>query len=220
VTAPKIILILVLTLGIAGTASSLVLADDQSQSVRAATLDDGDASGARTRRARPTTPPAPTTTAAAVAPIVARAPHTSPAGPDHDAPADEPRPEPHNDLNASFDFTPQPPQQNGGANHNAADSFAAAPSCSHQCITKGIAYAHGNDVEIVVETNVPAQIWISVVATIDGEERHWEDWTYHGETSHTWLLEDLTPGVTYYVMAAATDDDQYTSYAWGEFTLP
>jgi len=117
-----------------------------------------------------------------------------------------------------------PADQHGGSNgYNASGSLAAAPSCSHRCITKGVAYIHGTDVELVVETNVPAQLFITVVADLDGNgtyEWDWSDSTAFGYTSHSWMLEDLVPGQTYYVMATATDDNLDTDYAWGEFTLP
>jgi hypothetical protein len=212
VTASKIILVIALTLGAAGVGSTLAITGDPAAGPTPASAFDA-ANDSDRRVANPTANPTPPLTHATAA-------DEDPAASPAEVPADDTPPvEPYQSM--SFDFTPLAPQNNGSVGHNAADSFVAVPSCSHQCITKGVARVQGNDVEIVVETNVPAQIWISVVATIDGEEEHWADWTAtFGHTSHTWLLEDLVPGVTYYVMAAATDDNQYTSHAWGEFTLP
>jgi hypothetical protein len=223
VTASKIILVLSLTLAIAAAGAALVLGTDPAAPSSAATAAvAGPEAGLTSLGTNPTPSSAPTAVGLpAFREAPASAEPTPPAPPDHGTPDDDPRPNPSDDgLNASVDFTPLGRPQNGRTNHNAADSFVANPSCSHQCITKGVAHLHGNDVEIVVETNVPAQIFISVTAVIDGEEEIWLDWTSFGHTSHTWLLEDLAPGVTYHVMATATDDNQYTSYAWGEFTLP
>ena len=228
-TASKIILVLSLTLGTAVAGGTLAISTNPGAPSPAAAFEAGAHPGAdlKPMGTNPTPPSAPTTvdpgdeTPASPIELSASTKPGQPTSPDHRTPADRPRPNPGDGgLDASFDFTPLRRPQNGGTNHNAADSFVANPSCSHQCITKGVAYLHGNDVEIVVETNVPAQIFISVTAVIDGEEEIWLDWTSFGHTSHTWLLEDLVPGETYHVMATATDDNQYTSYAWGEFTLP
>ena len=228
-TASKIILVLGLTFGTAVTGSALAMGGDQAAPSPAAGFEAVPDTGAGVSPSggSPTPPSTPTTAArpsdqlAASPSKVPADPYAPPAAQDHQPGHEDLRPNPYDGpVSASFDFTPASRQQNGGTGYNAADSFAPAPSCSHQCITKGVAYLHGSDVEIVVETSVPAQIFISVTAVIDGDEKIWLDWTSFGHTSHTWLLEDLVPGVTYYVMASATDDHQYTSYAWGEFTLP
>jgi|GEM_PF-2896056 len=100
-------------------------------------------------------------------------------------------------------------------------SLAVAPSCSHQCITSGVAYPRGFGVELVVETEVPAKLFLTAVADANGdgdfEESH-ADFSSAGITSHSWALDHLLPGVTYHAMVAATDDDGHTAYAWGEFT--
>jgi hypothetical protein len=141
--------------------------------------------------------------------------HTTPIGPIGELDDDGPVP-------AAFDIVG--PTHKGGSNGNSAsDSLAAAPSCSHQCITKGVAYLHGAGVELVIETSVPAQLYISVVADLDHDgnyESNWIEATAFGYSSYSWVLEGLTEGETYYVMVAATDDNFDTSYAWGEFTLP
>jgi hypothetical protein len=104
----------------------------------------------------------------------------------------------------------------GGAN-----SLAAVPSCSHQCITKGVAYPRGFGAELVVETSVPAKLFITAIADVDGdgdyEETHVES-TPFGLTSHSWALDHLEPATTYHVMAAATDEHNHTAYVWGQFT--
>lgn len=105
-------------------------------------------------------------------------------------------------------------------------SISAGPWCNAQCITEGVAYAHGDDVEIVVKTSVPAQIYVSVLLDEDGDGAHEPGEFHDAETSAglttelTWELEDLVPGATYYGMAAATDIYGNTSYGWGTFTMP
>jgi hypothetical protein len=106
---------------------------------------------------------------------------------------------------------------------DAADGYAAAPSCAHRCITSGVAYAHGDDVELVVETSIPVSFYISVVADLDDDldyEMQLVDSTAFGYTSHSWTLEDAVPGQIYYVMVSATDANFHIDNAWGEFTLP
>lgn len=133
---------------------------------------------------------------------------------------DSPPPVDASDQVATFDLTAPRASQGGPT---AADAFAAAPSCSHQCIVKGVAYVQGTDVEIVVETSVRTQLVITVVADLDHDgsyEGHYYDSTAFGYTSHSWVLEDVVPGQTYYVMVAATDSNLYTSHASGPFTVP
>lgn len=106
--------------------------------------------------------------------------------------------------------------------HGAAGGYAAAPSCAHRCISSGVAYAHGDDVELVVQASLPVSFTITVVADLDHDgdyEMQLADTTYAGYTSYSWTLEDVTPGVPYYVMVTATDDNFDIDYAWGEFTL-
>lgn len=104
---------------------------------------------------------------------------------------------------------------------SASDDLAAAPSCAHQCITRGVAYPRGLGAELVVETSVPAALFVTAIADTDDdgeyEESHLET-TPFGETSHSWALDHLEPDETYHVMAAATDAHGHTSHVWGEFT--
>ncbi len=104
-----------------------------------------------------------------------------------------------------------------------ADDLSGGPWCNVQCITKGVAYEHGTGVEIVVETSVQAQILVTVVRDVDGDDVPdliGSANTPGLDTQLTWVLEDLDPGATYYGMATATDVDGNTSYAWGHFTMP
>lgn len=115
-----------------------------------------------------------------------------------------------------------PPQQTGAPNdHGGPTGLAVEPSCSHQCISRGVAYPRGFGAELIVETTVPATLFLTVVADLDGngsyEDLHVES-TPDAVTEHTWALDHLEPGQTYHVMAAATDDDDHTAYVWGEFT--
>lgn len=171
--------------------------------------------------------PIETTTTSTTAPDVLAAAFEAP-------PSTEPPHEPAADSDAGEHLppTPQPTEfaltmpaqpQDGSNGISASDSLAPAPSCAHQCITKGIAYAHGSGVEIVVETSVPVQLFLSIVADLDHDgnyDDYWVESTVFGYTSYSWVIDNLVAGETYHVMAAATDGDQYTSYAWGQFTLP
>jgi len=122
---------------------------------------------------------------------------------------------------AGFDFTAPPHPKPGTGGHGGPTGLAVAPSCSHQCITRGVAYARGFGAELVVEAELPVQFYLTVIADPDGDgdyEESYADWTPFGVTSHSWALDHLLPGQTYHVMVVATDDDGHTSYAWGEFT--
>jgi hypothetical protein len=141
-------------------------------------------------------------------------PATSPTDPIGDLDDDRPIP-------AGLDFTAPPPEQGATNSLGGPGSLAVAPSCSHQCITKGVAYPRGFGAEILIETSVPAKLFMTAIADVDGdgdyEETHVES-TSFGLTSHSWLLDHLAPGQTYHVMAAATDQHDHTAYVWGEFT--
>lgn len=125
-----------------------------------------------------------------------------------------------------FDLRHAPRDLGGGRSGGpagGADSYSAGPWCNVQCITKGVAYLHGSGVEIVVETSVPVQLFVSVVRDTngDGDYDFSEFTTSQGQTTElSWVLEDLEPGATYYGMAAATDIYGNTSYGWGHFTMP
>lgn len=101
------------------------------------------------------------------------------------------------------------------------NGLAVAPSCSHQCITRGVAYPRGFGALLVVETSVPARLFVTAVADLDHdgdyEDTHVES-TPHAVRSLDWPLDHLQPGETYHVMAAATDEHGHTAYVWGRFT--
>lgn len=113
---------------------------------------------------------------------------------------------------------PKPPKHLGPV---GPGGLAVAPSCSHRCITKGVAHPRGFGALIEVETTVPAKLFLSVVADLDDngtyEDTHVET-TPHGVQHHEWALDHLEPGQTYYGMVAATDEHGHVDYAWGEFT--
>jgi hypothetical protein len=138
---------------------------------------------------------------------------TDPSDPIGDLDDDRPVP-------AGFDFT-APPKKPGAPVFGGPTGLAVEPSCSVQCIKKGVAYPRGFGAELVVETTVPAQLLITAIADLDDngtyEDVH-ADSTGFLVTSRTWDLDHLEPGQTYYVMAAATDEHQHTAYVWGEFT--
>lgn len=118
-------------------------------------------------------------------------------------------------------FTAPPQPKHTSGKFVGPTNLAVAPSCSHQCITKGVAYARGFGAELVVEAELPVQFFLTAVADPDGDGDYqvsYSDWTPFGVTSHSWPLDHLLPGQTYHVMVAATDDDDHTAYAWGEFT--
>ncbi len=106
-------------------------------------------------------------------------------------------------------------------NHAGPGSYSVAPGCHVQCIESGVAYPRGFGAELVVTTTVDADIFISVVADTNDDG----DWDFSEFTSSNgmvddfrWTLDHLDPGQTYYAMAAATDDNDKTSHAFGEFT--
>lgn len=115
-----------------------------------------------------------------------------------------------------------PPKQTGSpGNHVGPTDLAIEASCSHQCISRGVAYPRGFGVELVVETTVPATLFLTVVADLDDngtyEDLHVES-TPFAVSEHAWALDHLEPGQTYHVMAAATDANAHTAYVWGAFT--
>ncbi|MBI2706031.1 MAG: hypothetical protein HYX32_12190 [Actinobacteria bacterium] len=126
----------------------------------------------------------------------------------------------HRPVPAALDFKapPEPAAVNG---YGGPGGLAVAPSCSHQCITRGVAYARGFGAELIVETSMPATLLLTAVADLDGSgdyETVLADWSPGRVSTYSWALDHLQPGQTYYVMAAATDEDDRTAYAWGEFT--
>jgi hypothetical protein len=100
-------------------------------------------------------------------------------------------------------------------------SFSAGPGCAYQCIASGVAHPRGFGVELVVTTKVEADLFMTVVADLDGDgEYEYHDYDYSDPqvTQHSWALDHLEPGQTYYAMVAATDEHGDTSHAFGEFT--
>ncbi len=100
-------------------------------------------------------------------------------------------------------------------------SLSAGPGCQYQCISSGVAYPRGFGAELVVDTKVPADLFMTVITDDDGDgETEFLEAEYSpGKVNHhSWGLDQLDPGQTYYVMVTATDEHDDTSYAWGEFT--
>jgi hypothetical protein len=122
-----------------------------------------------------------------------------------------------------FDPGALPLRSGGGtpAGPQSVDAYSAGPWCIYQCITKGVAYAHGDGVELVVETSVPADIQLIVCRDDDGDfdcDYLATEWTGSLETEFHWVIDPLDPG-TYWVTAGATDANGDSSLAFGEFTL-
>jgi hypothetical protein len=105
--------------------------------------------------------------------------------------------------------------------HAGPGSLSAGPGCAYQCIASGVAYPRGFGAELVVTTKVKADLFMTVVADLDGDgeyEYHDYDYSDPNVTEHSWSLDHLEPGQTYYAMVAATDEHGDTSHAFGEFT--
>lgn len=116
-------------------------------------------------------------------------------------------------------FPDAPTGRPSGYTHGAA--FSAGPGCRYQCITEGVAYPRGFGAELVVATSVPARIFLSIAADTTGDGNYdFADSTnsFGRVTDFSWALDHLEPGQEYLVMAAATDEYDDTSYAWGRFT--
>jgi hypothetical protein len=114
---------------------------------------------------------------------------------------------------AVAELTTSPPSR-GGPTDDAPDDLKAGPGCSIQCITSGVAYAHGSDAELVVTTDTPARIWIMVW----NDDEHYIVNSEVLVQSFSHLFDDLTPGTTYSAMATAVDAAGYVSDAVGSFT--
>jgi hypothetical protein len=100
-------------------------------------------------------------------------------------------------------------------------TFSAGQTCFNQCIKSGVAYPRGFGALLVVETYVPAQVWLGVSADTDGDGGY--DFNDHASsngmvTEFSWALDHLEPGQTYYVIVAATDENDDTAHAYGSFT--
>jgi len=92
----------------------------------------------------------------------------------------------------------------------AADgpTFAAGFSCAYQCVKSGVAYPRGFGALLVVETHVPARLFMSVVDATNSTGM---------VRDFSWPLDHLDPGRTYDAMVAATDEHGDTAYAYGRF---
>ena len=94
-------------------------------------------------------------------------------------------------------------------------TFAAGFSCAYQCIKSGVAYPRGIGALLVVETHVPARLFMSVV---DADNDLVDATNSTGMVSDfSWALDHLEPGQTYFAMVAATDENDDTVYAYGHF---
>lgn len=104
-----------------------------------------------------------------------------------------------------------------GAPTQPADgpTFAAGFSCAYQCIKSGVAYPRGFGALLVVKTHVPARLFMSVV---DDDSDLVDSTNSTGlVTDFSWALDHLDPGRTYYAVVAATDENDDTAYAYGQF---
>jgi len=122
-----------------------------------------------------------------------------------------------------MDLTSIPGAPEGGhaLPHSASDSLSAGPGCDYQCIASGVAYPRGFGAQLVVETKVPADLFMTVVADADDDgeyELHEVTYSPGKVTEFSWNLDHLDPGQRYYAMVAATDQHGDTSHAFGEFT--
>jgi hypothetical protein len=95
-------------------------------------------------------------------------------------------------------------------------TFAAGFSCAYQCVKSGVAYPRGIGALLVVETHVPARLWMSVVD--DNYDPVEFTSTTDMVSEFSWALDHLDPGRTYYAMVVATDENDDTAHAYGKFT--
>lgn len=105
--------------------------------------------------------------------------------------------------------------------HDGPSGYTTGPGCHASCIESGVAYPRGFGAELVVKTTVDADIFISVIADTDADG-DWEfsefAWSDGKVDDFRWALDHLDPDQTYYAMVAATDDNDKTDHAFGEFT--
>jgi hypothetical protein len=94
-------------------------------------------------------------------------------------------------------------------------TFAAGFSCAYQCIKSGVAYPRGIGALLVVETHVPARLFMTVI----DDDNDLVDATNSNYlvSDFSWALDHLEPGQTYFAMVAATDENDDTAYAYGHF---
>jgi hypothetical protein len=174
----------------------------------------------------PTTTTTTTTTTTAPPVIVAQpAPPTAPAlatptvppepGTDLPIGALEPGGGPPDGLDLSA-FPDAPPAPTGGGGGGDGPTFSAGMTCFNQCIKSGVAYPRGFGTLLVVETHVPARLWIGVA---DDDNDYVGHTTSDGlVTESSFAFDHLEPGHTYNVTVAATDENDDTSHAYGMFT--
>lgn len=107
-----------------------------------------------------------------------------------------------------------------GAHHGGPGDFRAGPWCNVQCITSGVAYLHGSGVRLVVETSVPAEIYMYGWRVDDPGDSLGTSGSQGRVSSFEWEIPDLEPGGTYYAAVWATDEYGNSSSADGNFTMP
>lgn len=104
--------------------------------------------------------------------------------------------------------------------HGAPGDIQGGPWCNFQCITSGVAYLHGSGVRLVVETSVPAEIYMYGWRVDDAGDSLGTAGSPGLVTSFEWEVSDLEPGGTYYAAVWATDEFGNSSFAEGTFTMP
>lgn len=114
-----------------------------------------------------------------------------------------------------LDITALPGASEGPTPAADGPTFAAGFSCAYQCIKSGVAYPRGFGALLVVETHVPARLFLSV---IDADNDAVGNTNSSGMVSDfSWALDHLKPGETYFAIVAATDENGDTAYAYGQF---
>ncbi|MGI9579471.1 MAG: hypothetical protein ACR2OH_14830 [Microthrixaceae bacterium] len=112
--------------------------------------------------------------------------------------------------------------QGGGAPDASAFPSPSALSggygCAISCIEEGLAYPRGFGAELVVGTSVPTRLLAIVVEITPGYPHVDTTNIYSWNTGHSWVLDDLDPGMSYGVTVIATDGDGNQDIAYGEFT--
>lgn len=107
-----------------------------------------------------------------------------------------------------------------GTHRGGPGDLRAGPWCDIQCITSGVAYAHGSGVRLAVETSVPAEIYMYGWRVDDLGDSLGTSGSPGPVSSFEWEVPDLEPGGTYYAAVWATDEHGNSSSAEGTFTMP
>jgi hypothetical protein len=94
--------------------------------------------------------------------------------------------------------------------------FSGGMTCLNQCIKSGVMYPRGFGALLVVETHVPARVFMSVLDADNDLVGHTTSEDMVSEFS--FAIDHLVPGETYFATVAATDEHDDTSHAFGEFT--